>query len=511
LSIDQQRGKALYILTIRGHVNNYTELDATALAELVRKKEVQPKELVEAAISAIEKVNPTLNAVVLKMYDQAREAAQRPVSGVFGGVPFVFKDLDGSLANVPYTMGCRFLKNYIPTHNAEIVSRILNTGVIPVAKTNCPELGIVGYTEPELHGPTKNPWNTGHTPGGSSGGTAAAVAARVVPMGHGGDGGGSIRIPASHCGLFGLKTSRARNPLGPDYGEGWGGYVQPGVLTRSVRDCAAMLDATHGPERGAPYYVPAPARPFLEEVGANPAKLKIAFSYEALYADDTHPDCKRAIQEAVTLCKDLGHEVVEAKPLFQRQALVRAYLVQVATGVAASLKELEQLMGRAPKPEDVEAPTWLLAQIGQKLSAVDLELSRAESHRAGRDLATFFETHDIFISSTTAQPAVKIGELGLKSHERVGLAVLRRAPIKKVLDLVLEDLAKKSLAPTPNTQLFNQTGQPAMSVPLYWNADNLPIGVQFAARFGDEASLFRLAAQLEIAKPWTNRKPRVCA
>lgn len=490
---------------------NYTELDATALAALVRKKEAQPKELVEAAINAIEALNPRLNAVILKLYEQARAAAERPVSGVFGGVPFVFKDLDGSFAGVPYTMGSRFLRYHIPKHNAEVIERMLRTGIIPIGKTNCPELGIVGVTEPELHGPTRNPWNTEHTPGGSSGGTASAVAARIVPMGHGGDGGGSIRIPASHCGLFGLKPTRARNPLGPDYGEAWGGYVQPGVLTRSVRDCAAMLDATHGPEQGAPYYAPPPERPFIEEVGAKPGKLKIAFSVDSLYAESAHPDCKRAVEDAARLCAELGHEVVEAKPSFPMKELIRAYLVQVAAGTAAAMKELEGYAGRPPEPSDVEPPTWLLNQIGQKLSALDLETARAICQRTGREIAPFFNTYDAFLTATVARPPVKIGELALKSYERVGLAILRKAPIKKVLDLVLDDLALKSLAPTPNTQLFNQTGQPAMSVPLYWNAQGLPIGVQFAGRFGDEATLFRLASQLESARPWAQRKPPICA
>ncbi|HYO65864.1 MAG TPA: amidase, partial [Archangium sp.] len=260
-------------------IQGYDALDATALAELVRKKELHPTELVEEAISRIEAVNPRLNAVVHKMYEQARKAATGPLpEGPFTGVPFLVKDLDGYLAGEPYAGGCRALVGFVPDHDSELMARFRRAGVIFVGKTATPELGILGVTETVLNGPTRNPWNPEHTPGGSSGGSAACVAARVVPMAHGGDGGGSIRIPASACGLFGLKPTRARNPVGPSSSEGWGGYVQQHVISRSVRDSAAMLDATHGPELGDPYAAPPVARPFLQEVGTPPGRLRIAFS-----------------------------------------------------------------------------------------------------------------------------------------------------------------------------------------------------------------------------------------
>ncbi|WP_375765615.1 amidase [Archangium gephyra] len=489
-------------------IQGYDALDATALADLVRKKELHPTELVEETISRIEAVNPKLNAVVHKMYAQARKAAAGPLpEGPFSGVPFLVKDLDGYLAGEPYAGGCRALVGYVPDHDSELMARFRRAGVIFVGKTATPELGILGVTETALNGPTRNPWNPEHTPGGSSGGSAACVAARVVPMAHGGDGGGSIRIPASACGLFGLKPTRARNPLGPDVGEGWGGFVQQHVLTRSVRDSAAMLDATHGTDPGAPYAAPPPARPFLQEVGAAPGRLRIAFSTGSLFGKYMHPDCKAAVQDAAKLCQELGHEVIEDAPRFDREEMVRAYLVNVAANVALQLEEIGQQMGKTVGATDVEPSTWALAQLGTILTAADLQRARNAMHKAGRIMAAFHERYELFLDATLAYPPVRIGELALKPTELAALAVLRKLPLKPAFLKLLDELAGNSLERTPNTQLFNQTGQPAMSVPLYWNAAGLPVGVQFAARFGDEATLFRLAAQLEQARPWAGRKP----
>lgn len=495
-------------------LGDYADIDATGLAERLRTRAIGARELIDTAIAAIERVNPTLNAIVHRMYEKARalaDDATKLPDGPFRGVPFVLKDLDGALAGEPYTMSSRHLKQYVPEHDSEIVLRFKRTGVIIVAKTNTPEFGILGITEPELRGATRNPWDTNRTSGGSSGGTAALVAARAVPMGHGGDGGGSIRIPASACGLFGLKTTRGRNPVGPDHGELWGGYVQPGVLTRSVRDCAAMLDATQGIERGAPYQAVPPARPYLEEVGAPAGRLRIAFSKGSLYGKAVHPDCIEAVDCAAALLDELGHEVVEDTPVFDRDEAVRAYFVQVATGTATAIDEAARLSGRRAVPRGFEASTWLLGQIGRKLSALDLERSRAASMRLGHALGAFFERYDLFLCATLADLPAQIGALALKPAERIGLAALRVFPAKKLLDRVLSDLGSKNLERTPNTMMFNQSGNPAMSVPLYWNAQGLPVGVQFAARFGDEATLFRLAAQLEAARPWTGRRPQIDA
>jgi amidase len=491
-------------------IQGYDEFDATALAELVRKKEVHPTELVEEALARIDALNPKLNAVVHRMHDQARKAAAGPLpEGPFTGVPFLVKDCDGYLAGEPYTCSSKALVGFIPDHDAEILARQRRSGVVIVGKTNTPELAILGITEPELRGPTRNPWNLEHTPGGSSGGSAACVAARMVPMAHGGDGGGSIRIPASACALFGFKPTRARNPLGPDKGEGWGGLVQQHVLTRSVRDSAAMLDATHGVDPGAPYAAPPPARPFLEEVGAPPGRLRIAFSTGSQLGRDVHPDCVAAVQDAAKLCQELGHSVVEDAPRIDREALVRAYLVIVASSIAAEVEEIAHLARKPLSSSDFEPSTWALAQIGQLLSAADLLRAREATHLAGRQVAAFFERYDVFLDATLAYPPVRVGELALKPSERAGLALLRTLPLKATYLKLLDVLAANNLERTPNTQLANMTGQPAMSVPLSWNAASLPIGVQFAARFGDEATLFRLAAQLEQARPWAHRRPPV--
>ena len=493
-------------------MKDYASHDATGLAELVRTGEVTPIELVEDAIAAVEAVNPRINAVVRPLFDQARAAAGGELpDGPFRGVPFVVKDLDGFLAGEPYTMGCRFLKDFVPGHDAEVLARLKRSGLVIVGKTNCPELGLLGITEPVLHGATRNPWNPDHTPGGSSGGSAACVAARIVPMGHGGDGGGSIRLPASACGLVGMKATRGRIPLGPDQGEGWGGYVQPGVLTRTVRDLAAAMDVMAGPDHGGPYRAPPAERPYVEELGSPTGTLRVAWTSRSLFGQTTHRDCVAAVEAAAELCRELGHEVVEASPPIAKDELVWAYLVQVAASVGAEMRDFERWTGRTPTPDGFEPSTWFLAQVGEALSAADLQQSRDTCHAAGRVVERFLEDHDVFLCPTLAYPPVRVGELAPKPWELAGLSVIRRAPVKPVLVKVFRDMAGEMLEKTPNTQLFNQTGHPSMNVPLHWNAAGLPIGVQFTGRFGDEGMLVRLAARLEEARPWIERLPRVHA
>jgi amidase len=327
-------------------------------------------------------------------------------------------------------------------------------------------------------------------------------------MGHGGDGGGSIRIPSSACGLFGLKPSRGRNPLGPETSEGWGGYVQPGVLTRSVRDCAAMLDATQGIEPGAIYAAPHRERPYVEELKRAPRKLKIAFSTGSTLGREVHPTVQEAVRDAAKLCASLGHEVVEAAPPIDRDALVAAYFAQIAVGAACSVDQTSKWVGREPSPSEFEPTTWLLATIGRKLPAMDLQHSRDACHAAARTMGKFFQQYDLFLDGTLAFPPIQVGELALKAYERATLRALRVVSPKPVLDKILETMGTNALSKTPNTQLANQTGIPAMSVPLYWAGD-LPIGVQFAAPLGDEATLFQLAAQLETARPWAKQVPPV--
>jgi amidase len=386
----------------------YDDLDALALAERVRKKDVSPEELLDAAIERIEQRNPQLDAVVHTMFDRARQRVGRLPDGPLRGVPFLVKDLKLQIAGTPTTNSCKLTMNKVAEQSSVLAERYEAAGVQILGKTNTPEFGIMGITEPEVRKPCRNPWDTGRTPGGSSGGSASAVAARMVPAAHGGDGGGSIRIPASACGLFGLKPTRGRVTMSPFAGEAWGGFVQEHVLCRSVRDSAAFLDAVDAPTPGEPYGVPAKARPWLEEVGANPGKLRIAFTRNTLYAGETHPDCVAAVDDAVKLLRDLGHEVVDATPMYPKPEMVRAYFLTVATGVARFVEQATEIAGKKkPSPDDFEPATWLLALIAWKTSAPRLLEAQQHMQRAGREVASFFERHDLFLTSTLARPPAR--------------------------------------------------------------------------------------------------------
>jgi len=473
--------------------DEFAYLDATAQAQLVRQKEVKPIELVEAAIERIERLNPALNAVVTPMYDLARAAAVNELpEGPFTGVPYLLKDLTASYAGVPLTSATALLQNSVPDHDSELVVRLKRAGLIVLGKTNAPELGLPPTTEPRLFGPCRNPWDTTRTPGGSSGGSAVAVASRMVAAAHGNDGGGSIRIPASCCGVFGLKPTRARNPLGPDFGDLLSGLVAEHALTLSVRDSAALLDATSGPDIGDPYWAPPPARPFLQEVGADPGRLRIAFSTATATNVPVHPDCIAAVQEAATLCEDLGHDVVQAEPATSGEVAYNAFVTVYSAGIACNIDGISLILGKAPHEEDWEPLTWAFYQLGRQQSASAYLLAIVALQRLARTIAHFFLDYDVLITPTLAQPPVPLG-------------TIVSTPDDPLIGWV------RSGEFAPFTAMCNITGQPAMSVPLYWNAEGLPIGTHFVARFGDEATLFRLAAQLEAARPWADRRPPVSA
>lgn len=493
-------------------MDDYTQCDATELAARVARGEVSPGELVETAISAIERVNPELNAVVHRMYEQAYSVATSALPpGPFRGVPMVVKDFDGFVAGEPFTASCRFLDGYVPDHDSEAIARLRRAGLVFVAKTNCPELAIFGTTEPRWRGPTRSPWNTQRSTGGSSGGSAALVAARAVPLGHGGDGGGSLRIPGSHCGLVGFKATRGRIPLGPDQGEGWGGYVQWGVLTRSVRDAAAMIDVMAGPMPGDPYAAPPLTRPLAEETAIEPGRLRIAYYDGSLLGKKLDPLNAAAVRETARQLEALGHDVEAARPELDRGALVRAFMTQIAVGIAGEVDDFAKLTERAPRPEDFEPETWFLSQTGRAMRALDLLHGRDAVQAAGRAMGAFHERFDLLLTATTATPPPRIGEVRLSAAELVGLAALRRLPAAPVLRTVLDTLGPGFLERTPNTQLFNQTGQPAVSLPLHQTPDGLPIGVQLSAAMGREDLLTRVAAQLESAHPWIARRPNQAA
>lgn len=494
----------------------FEDFDAIGLATLVKEKQVSPLELVDDAIARIERFDGEVHAVIHRSFERAREHARVGAPGStpdapFHGVPFLLKDLMAQDTGQPSTYSTKLLGPWRADRDAELVRRYKRAGLIILGRTNTPEFGIYGVTEPAMHGPTRNPWNLGHTPGGSSGGSSAAVAARYVPVAHGGDGGGSIRIPASHTGLVGMKPTRARNPAGPFAGERWAGFVAEHVLTRTVRDSAAILDATYGADPGAPYEVRPPARPFLTEVeeGARGAgrRLRIAFTAEPLFGRSMHPECVEAVQRAAKLAASLGHEVVEAKPSFDKEALIRAYFTVIAASTNLAVRTASDFAKKKPSAKDFEGPTWLLKLIGDKLTAGEYAHALQTLQLAHREIAPFFATYDVLLTPTAARPPVPIGTFQPKPKERALLAALSAAPARRLLLLALETLGKTAVDATPNTMLFNMTGQPAVSLPLHWSADGLPVGTQWVARFGDEATLFGLAAELEVASPWGHKKP----
>jgi amidase len=488
--------------------DEYAAHDALGLAELVRSGEVTPSELAEAAIARIDAVNPTLNAVVHRMDDTAREVAAGELpDGPFRGVPFLVKDMDGFLADEPCTFSSRSLRDYVPNHDSELFARYRRAGVVFVGKTNCPEFGIMGITESEFRGPARNPWHTDHTPGGSSGGSGAAVAAGIVPVAHAGDGGGSIRIPASACGLFGLKPSRGRTPLGPDEGESWNGLVVRHVVSRTVRDSAAFLDSTQGGDTGAPYAAPADGE-FLEAVGRAPGHLRVGFSTESMLGRSTDPECDAAVLATADLLDELGHEVIPLDLPIDREGLAHAYLTIVAACVGMEIADTEQMTGRKPKAADFEATTWFLHQLSEVLSSRDLEQALALVAQTTRRLGSVFHDQiDVHLSATMPYPPVRVGELATSSVESLGLRAMRTLPVNvgPVLRAALAQLAASSLEKSPNTQVWNMTGQPAMSLPLHWTPAGLPVGVQIAGAFGAEEQMFSLAGQIEAAQPWLPR------
>jgi amidase/6-aminohexanoate-cyclic-dimer hydrolase len=469
----------------------YGNYDAVGLAELVRKKDVTAKELLDEAVARTAKIDPQINAVVVKHYDHAeRQIDKGPPDGPFTGVPFLLKDLD-PLDGTRTTSGASVLKDFVADHNSTLAQRFLDAGLAIFGKSASPEFGLMPTTESRLFGPTRNPWNLDHSSGGSSGGAAAAVSARILPVAHASDGGGSIRIPASASGVFGMKPSRARNPVGPDRGEGWGGFSCGHVVSISVRDSAVMLDAVHGAEPSSLYVAPPPERPFSQEVGRDPGRLRISFTDKSPYGDAIDPEIAEAVRDTAKLLAGLGHHVEERAPPLAADPAV-AITTIVGGNTALSIRLLEQRVGRTLTADDVELLTLASAQNSLKLTPPDYVAAQLAAFQISRGLATFFEGCDIFLSPTLCLPPIRIGELNTMSEDLSHIAPLLRRYI-------------------PGTSMFNMSGQPAMSVPLAWNKAGLPLGMMFAAKLGEEGLLFRLAGQLEQARPWKDKRPPVCA
>jgi amidase len=489
---------------------DFQQHDALGIAELIRRKELSPRDAVMAAIKRIEAVNPRLNAVVHQMFERALSDCEGPIpDGPFRGVPFLLKDLTAMCEGEPITSGSRLFKGWIAPRDSEMTRRYRRAGLIIVGKTNTPEFGLVPFTESEFLGICRNPWNTDYTTGGSSGGSGAAVASGMVPMADGGDGGGSIRIPASCCGVFGLKPTRGRTPTGPIQGELWRGATVEHVISRSVRDSAAILDCTAGPDVGAPYFAPPPDRPFLDEVKTPPGRLRIAFTVEPMLGRKVHPDCVKAVTDAAKLLESLGHDVVEDWPEIDREGFNRAFLTIVACEIAAELDDAAKVLKRSVGMSDVETSTWALALIGRAITGPEYTGAVRYLQRLSRRIGAFFEKYQVLVSPVAAGPPFRHGALQPPASEKAAMAALGTLRASRALRALgaLERAADNVFEWLSYTPIANATGQPAMSVPLSWNAEGLPVGVHCQGRYAEEATLFRLAAELEIAAPWREKRP----
>ncbi len=462
--------------------SEYFSHDALGLAELVRTKQISSTELLDIAITLTEKLDPKLNAVPIKHFELARENIKNQIdTGIFNGVPFLLKDLNNYLKGTVTSGGSRVLENISADHTSELVKRTLDSGLNIFGKTNSPELGLTVTTEPVLYGPTRNPWDLDRSSGGSSGGASSAVAAGIIPMAQASDGGGSIRIPASCCGLFGLKPTRARTPLGPASLEGWGGQSIFHCVSVSVRDSAALLDVTSGPEKGAPYRSSYQEKSFLEQINIEPGNLRIGYLEDSNIS--VEEDVKEVMNSTIDLCQKLGHSVESTKINFSSEEISLAIITIISSNVAYAVKLQSDQTGREVSNEFFEKVTLQMAENGNNFSASDYVNAIKINHRLGQELEKMFDQYDVLLSPVLASPPIKIGTIDMNTND---------------MKTYVERLTNYS----PFTGIFNQSGQPSMSVPLFRTKDNLPVGSMFSAAFGNENLLFSLAGQLEQAQPW---------
>ena len=490
--------------------SDYVKHDAVGLAERVARREVTAEELLTLALRQHGRAQPRTNAICRMMEKEARGQLATPLRGAFAGVPFLIKDIAQDYKGLPTSNGSRAMLHAVAVEHAHVVKRFLDAGLVIFGKTNLPELGLKGVTDPRAFGRTCNPWNAEHTPGGSSGGAAAAVASGVVPMAGASDGGGSIRIPAACCGLFGLKPSRGLISTGPGGGEHWFGATSQGVISRSVRDTAAALDAIVGGEAGDPFLSPRPAEAYAQAMARDPGKLRIGFTSISPIGTDVHPEAKAAVENAAKLLRGLGHEVEEASPDIDGAALAKAFLHVYFGQVAAAVAQ-----GRASgaRRGDFELLSRVLSTIGGAISAGALTTQLLKWNEFARALARFHQRYDLLLTPTLAHPPIRHGQGDPSAAEQTLLNVLDRIGLLGLLmrsglfDGVIDQIARDSLQYVPFTQLANLTGVPAMSMPLHWTADGLPLGVQFVAKLGEETRLLQLAHQLEAAQPWFDRLP----
>ena len=468
--------------------SEYEDYDAIGLAELIAKGEVTAGEVLDAAIARCETRNPALNAVVQKLYDHGRAMAEGDLpSGPLAGAPYLIKDLGAAIAGTPTTGGSKFMEDVVPDFDSETVKRVKAAGMSIFGKTNTCEFGMSITCEPQFYGPTKNPWDDDVTPGGSSGGAASAVAARILPAAHSSDGFGSIRVPASCCGLVGLKPTRGRNSFAPGLGERTGGTVAEHTVSHTVRDHAAILDATAGPAAGDPYFAPPPERPWLEEVGADPGRLRIAFTTGGATGAKTDGEHARVLDETLKVLADMGHVVEEADPPIDNDEMQEIFRILMASNAAQTIRS-HPTKGRLPEEGEVEKVVAATAEKGKSITGYDVFMAQGRMHGCGRRMAAFHETYDILMTPGLGHMPPKLGWLDMMMDDA-------------------EEYWDRVAAFSPFTVWFNLTGAPAISLPVGTTGEGFPVSVQAVGRFADEATLFRLSAQLEAAMPWRDRRP----
>jgi amidase len=483
-----------------------THCDGLTQAKLIKEKSISSKELCTAAIEKIEEINPKINAVITKTYDRALSEASLKKEGIFAGVPFLVKDLLCYEKGVPYTLGSKCMKNYIAEDTTELLKRFKDTGLIILGRTNVPEFGLLATTEPEAFGPTLNPFGLEYSPGGSSGGSAASIAAGFAPIASGNDGGGSIRIPASNCNLFGLKPTRGRNPTGPHMGELWCGAAVEHILSKSVEDSAAMLDATSYRDNGAPYIIESIGKPYAECCNKPLKDLKVAFTTKTILNTPVADANKMAVMKMVKILEDLGFIVEESFPLLNGYEVAKSFFTILLAEISLDLFSLSRLLNRKIKKDDVEQLTWFLAHVGKYVSAQELLIAKKIWEKTGRIFSNFHERYDLILTPTLAYPPPKLGLLmphGTDTFIMEVLSFFKLTKFVKNSNYLLKNFIN-TLSYTPFTFLANITGAPAMNIPTIFDEQGLPIGVQFIAPFGREDILFNIAFQLEKIINWQN-------
>jgi amidase len=471
--------------------SEYDQYDGLGLAALVRQGDVTAEELLDEAIVRTEQVNGELNAVVYKFYDQARQTIAKGLpDGLFTGVPFLIKDLHQLIEGCPLSNGSNMYRNDIADHDSTLVARYKDGGLVIFGRTNSPELGLMPVTEPKAYGASRNPWNTKLTPGGSSGGASAAVSAGILPVAHASDGGGSIRIPAAATGLVGLKPSRGRIPFGPDKAEGWGGQSMNHVVSRTVRDTAAMLDVTGGSEVGEPYSAPEQQSIFLAAMSHKPDPVKVGIFRDKIGQGDYDADALEGMQKTIALLEGLGHQVEEVSPPSELAAAANSGFTIISANAALGAQQRADQLGCSVEELDMEDGTRFTVSMGQAVSGTDYIQAIQHNQAAGRAMGRFHMDYDLLLGPTIASAPVEVGYIS---------------------DAPIDEYADRLFGFMGDTGLFNQTGQPSISLPLHWTADNLPLGMMFTAAYGQDALLLQLAAQLEEAQPWWDRRPPLCA